>query len=51
MVLGAGAVALARKLNATRSPQRALDGSGPITGSLDTWPPVPRAPQRPQNSV
>jgi hypothetical protein len=27
-----------------RAPQRALHGSQPVIGSLDTWPAVPRKP-------
>jgi hypothetical protein len=34
-----------RTLRRERAPRRALDG-GPVRGSLDTWPSVPRAPGR-----
>jgi hypothetical protein len=40
----AGGAALARRLLAERAPRRELNGSGPILGSLDTWPAVPRSP-------
>jgi hypothetical protein len=33
-----------RRLLSRQSPRHALDGSGPLVGSLDTWPEVPRAP-------
>jgi hypothetical protein len=32
---------------ADRAPQRALNGTTPIVGSLDTWPAVPRNPGAP----
>ena len=35
---------LARRWLSERAPRRELDGSGPVIGSFDTWPPVPRAP-------
>jgi hypothetical protein len=35
------AARLLQSIAATRSPRRSL-GDGPITGSLDTWPAVPR---------
>jgi hypothetical protein len=43
--LGVAVAVVVRDVRATRSPRRALDGSGPVIGSLDAWPAVPRAPQ------
>jgi hypothetical protein len=39
-----GAVAVIRAVLSDRSPQRALHGTDPVVGSLDTWPKVPRRP-------
>jgi hypothetical protein len=35
-------VAVVRAVLLDRAPQRALHGSEPVIGSLDTWPAVPR---------
>lgn len=40
--LAVGAGFVVRAVLAGRAPRRSLDGSGPIVGSIDTWPPVPR---------
>jgi hypothetical protein len=40
----AAAVALVRSVLAERTTQRSLQGTAPVIGSLDTWPPVPRRP-------
>ncbi len=37
-----GVLALVRAVLLDRAPQRALHGSEPVIGSLDTWPAVPR---------
>ena len=37
-------LAIVRAVLLDRAPQRALHGSEPIIGSLDTWPEVPRKP-------
>jgi hypothetical protein len=37
-------VAVVRAVRADRTPQRALHGTQPVVGSLDTWPTVPRRP-------
>jgi hypothetical protein len=37
-------LAVVREVLLDRAPQRALHGSEPIIGSLDTWPAVPRKP-------
>ncbi len=37
-----GALALVRAVLLDRAPRRALHGSEPVIGSLDTWPAVPR---------
>jgi hypothetical protein len=37
-------VAIVRAILLDRAPQRALQGSTPVIGSLDTWPTVPRKP-------
>ena len=37
-------LALVRAVLLDRAPQRALHGSEPVIGSLDTWPDVPRKP-------
>ncbi len=47
-VVGFAAVAIAvttvvRRWSAERAPRRDLNGSGPVIGSFDTWPTVPRA--------
>jgi len=41
-----GVLALVRAVLLDRAPQRALHGSEPVIGSLDTWPDVPRKPIR-----
>lgn len=41
-LLAAGVGFAVRAVLAGRAPQRSVDGSGPILGSLDTWPSVPR---------
>jgi hypothetical protein len=40
----AAIVAVARQLMLERAPERAIDGTKPVLGSLDTWPAVPRKP-------
>ncbi len=42
--LVAAALAVVRAVLLDRAPQRALHGSEPVIGSLDTWPAVPRKP-------
>jgi hypothetical protein len=37
-------LALVRAVLLDRAPQRALHGTDPVIGSLDTWPEVPRKP-------
>jgi hypothetical protein len=37
-------IAVVRAILLDRAPQRALNGSTPVIGSLDTWPTVPRKP-------
>jgi len=37
-------VGVVRAVLADRSPRRALHGTTPVVGSLDTWPEVPRRP-------
>ena len=37
-------VATIREILLERQPQKALHGSQPVIGSLDTWPAVPRKP-------
>jgi len=37
-------VAFVRSVLAGRTAQRALDGTEPVVGSIDTWPTVPRRP-------
>jgi len=37
-----GVLAVVRAVLLDRAPQRALHGSEPVIGSLDTWPAVPR---------
>ncbi|HXP33098.1 MAG TPA: hypothetical protein VN820_03730 [Acidimicrobiales bacterium] len=37
-------LAVVRAVLLDRAPQRALHGSEPVIGSLDTWPAVPRKP-------
>jgi uncharacterized membrane protein len=37
-------VAVIREILLERTPQKALHGSEPVIGSLDTWPVVPRKP-------
>lgn len=39
-------VAVVRDILLERTPQKALQGSEPVIGSLDTWPAVPRKPAR-----
>jgi hypothetical protein len=38
-------LAVVRTVLLDRSPRRALNGSEPVIGSLDTWPAVPRKPE------
>jgi hypothetical protein len=38
-------VAVIREILLERTPQKALHGSEPVIGSLDTWPVVPRKPE------
>lgn len=40
----AGVAWVVRGLLDERAPRRQLTGDGPILGSLDTWPAVPRKP-------
>ncbi len=42
MALAASVAYVVRGLLDERAPRRELTGDGPILGSLDTWPPVPR---------
>jgi hypothetical protein len=42
--LAAGAAYVVRGLLDERAPRRELRGDGPILGSLDSWPPVPKRP-------
>ena len=44
LVALAVAVVATLRLRSERAPRRQLDGTGAIRGSLDTWPPVRRAP-------
>ncbi|HEY3942601.1 MAG TPA: hypothetical protein VGL60_08960 [Acidimicrobiales bacterium] len=49
VVLGLAAVvgraaAIIWRWRAQRAPRSELDGHRPVVGSIDTWPPVPRAP-------
>jgi hypothetical protein len=37
-------VAVVREILLERSPEKALHGSDPVIGSLDTWPAVPHKP-------
>ena len=37
-------VAVVREILLDRTPRKALHGSEPVIGSLDTWPAVPRKP-------
>jgi hypothetical protein len=37
-------VAVVREILLERTPEKALHGSEPLIGSLDTWPAVPRKP-------
>ena len=37
-------VAVVREILLERTPEKALHGSEPVIGSLDTWPAVPRKP-------
>ena len=37
-------VAVVRDILLDRTPEKALHGSEPVIGSLDTWPAVPRKP-------
>ena len=37
-------VAVVREILLERTPEKALHGSQPVIGSLDTWPAVPRKP-------
>ncbi|MHB1582383.1 MAG: hypothetical protein ACYCU7_08305 [Acidimicrobiales bacterium] len=40
--IAAGAAYVARGLLDQRAPRRELSGDGPVLGSLDSWPPVPK---------
>jgi hypothetical protein len=42
MALAAAVAYAARGLLDERAPRRELTGDGPVVGSLDTWPPVPK---------
>jgi hypothetical protein len=44
-VVVAVVVAVVREILLERTPQKALHGSEPVIGSLDTWPTVPRKPE------
>lgn len=44
LALIAAVVAVARQLMLERAPERAIEGTKPVIGSLDTWPAVPRKP-------
>ena len=44
LALLAAVVGVVRAVLADRSPRRALDGTQPLVGSIDTWPEVPRRP-------
>jgi hypothetical protein len=44
LALLAAVVGVVRAILADRSPRRALDGTQPLVGSIDTWPDVPRRP-------
>jgi hypothetical protein len=44
LALLAAVVGVVRAVLADRSPRRALDGTQPVVGSIDTWPEVPRRP-------
>jgi hypothetical protein len=44
LVAGARLAVVVRRWRAERAPRRELNGKGPVIGSFDTWPPVPRAP-------
>jgi hypothetical protein len=37
-------IRLVRAVRADRAPVRALEGTRPVVGSIDTWPTVPRRP-------
>jgi hypothetical protein len=39
-----GIAAIVQSLRATTAPNATPDGPLPMSGSLDTWPSVPRAP-------
>ncbi len=44
LALLAAVVGVVRAVLADRSPQRSLQGTQPVVGSIDTWPEVPRRP-------
>jgi hypothetical protein len=44
LVVAGGIAALVQSLRATTAPNATPDGPLPMSGSLDTWPSVPRAP-------
>ncbi|HUC04322.1 MAG TPA: hypothetical protein VL961_02925 [Acidimicrobiales bacterium] len=46
VVLVVVVIAMAREIFMDRAPERALRGTEPVMGSLDTWPEVPRRPAR-----
>jgi hypothetical protein len=37
-------IRLVQAVRADRAPRRALEGTRPLVGSIDTWPTVPRRP-------
>jgi hypothetical protein len=39
-----GLLAAVRQVLLDRSPHKAINGTQPVIGSLDTWPAVPRRP-------
>jgi hypothetical protein len=43
-LVASAVVAVVRQVLLDRAPRRALHGSDPVIGSLDTWPTVPRRP-------
>jgi hypothetical protein len=43
-LLAVVAVVVRQVLLSGQAPERALNGSEPLIGSLDTWPTVPRKP-------
>jgi hypothetical protein len=45
LALVAAVLGAVRAVLLDRRPQRSLQGSEPVVGSLDTWPEVPRRPK------